>query len=573
MLRHGLTKWSGLLLASAVLLGFSPLPSPAATPPNIVLITLDSTRADRMGFLGAHTGITPKLDALARQSVIFEQAYSQAPLTVVSHATILSGTYPQTHRASEFGAQLAASLPFVPDLLRAGGYRTAAFVGSIALDPKRGLALGFDRGFGIYDAGFHAPERGQNPLNSVQRAGQQVVTRASAWLARNTKGPFFLWVHLNDPQSAGGASYNRAVGAADVATGRLVAALRARKQLDDALIVIASDHGQSLGAHGEQTHGMFLYEETLHVPLLVKLPQNQFPGRRVRAHARLVDIAPTLLEIAGLTIPSQMQGQSLLRMAKASASSDQPVYSMTDFPQQAFGWSALESWRTGKYLYIRAPGPELYDLSSDPGATRNLADRSTATLETMAAQLDAFDRRLSESGNAAVGSELTSSEMQKLASLGYVGLQKMPAAARAPMSGVDPKAGIAIADKVVSANVLLDQGQPEKAVAELQAVGAAASGMYLAQYVMGVALVQQQHYLLAVEYLRKAIELQPDSARAHYEMGSALLKNGDYKTALIHLEIAASRLPGNSEVHARLAAVHERLGRAQEAEKERAKAR
>ena len=181
-------------------------------------------------------------------------------------------------------------------------------------------------------------------------------------------------------------------------TGKLIAALRSSKLYDDALIVIASDHGQSLGAHGEETHGVFLYDETIHVPLMLKLPQNQSAGKRVTARASLVDVAPTILEIAGVPIPSQMQGQSLLRIAKANT--DQAAYSISDFPRRAFGWSSLESWRVGKYLYIRAPKPELYDLSADPGATRNLAQTSKATLETIAGQLDAFDRRFSDAGNS-----------------------------------------------------------------------------------------------------------------------------------------------------------------------------
>ena len=537
----------------------------AAGKPSIVLITLSSTRADRMGFLGSKAKITPNLDGLARQSMVFEHAYSQAPLAVVSHATILTGTYPQTHRVSEFGARLATTLPFVPDLLRAGGYRTVAFVGSIALDPKDGLAPGFDRGFSIYDAGFQPPEHGPGRNASVERSAAKVVARASAWLARNPKGPFLLWVHLNDPQAASGASYNAAVGSADAAAGKLIAVLRTQKLYDGALIVIASDHGQGLGEHGEETHGVFLYDETIHVPLLLKLPQNQNAGKRVAARASLVDVAPTVLEVAGVPVPAQMQGQSLLRIARTN--SDQAAYSVSDFPQRAFGWSSLESWRAGKYLYIKAPRPELYDLSADPGASRNLAQTSKATLETIAGQLDAFDRRFSNPG-ASGGPELTSSEMQKLASLGYVGLQKSVAPSTAA-TGVDPKDGIANANKVLSALALLDEGKPEKAAAILQAVLATGSKMYLAQFVMGAALARQQQYPKAIEYLRRAIELQPDSTWAHYEMGASLLKSGDYKTAAVHLEIASSRLPGFAEAHALLAQAYDHLGRAEEAKRER----
>ena len=531
--------------------------------PNVVLITLDSIRADRVGFLGAKTKTTPNLDGVAVQSVVFEQAYSQAPLTVVSHATILSGTYPQTHRASELGSRLATSLPFIPDLLRARGYRTAAFVGSAALDPTSGMAQGFERGFAVYDIERHSSAQASSGSGPVARPAAQVVARAAAWLSHSAQGPFFLWVQLrlDNPQTALAVSYNAGVAATDAGLGKLIVALRASKLYDDALIVIASDHGESLGAHGEEGHGVFLYDETIHVPLLVKLPQNQNAGKRVRARASLVDIAPTILEVAGVAVPSQMQGQSLLRIAKSN--SDQPAYSVSDFPRQAFGWSALESWRAGKYLYIRAPKPELYDLAADQDATHNLAQSSKATLETMAAQLEAFDRRFSGAGNAG-GTELSSSEMQKLASLGYVGLQKSTSPTTMASSGVDPKDGIATANKVLSAQRLLDRGKPESAIAALQPVMAGASKMYLVQYVMGAALARQGKYPQAIEYLRSAIELQPDSAWAHYEMGSCLLKSGDYKTAVIHLEIASKRLPDFAEARSLLAQAQGTLGQSKE---------
>ncbi len=554
-----------------LLLGIFPVESRAAAKPNIVLITLGSTRADRLGFLGSKTRLTPNLDAVAGQGMVFEQAYSQAPLTVVAQATILSGTYPQTHEASEWGNRLATGLPFLPDLLRARGYRTAAFAGSIALDPKNGTALGFDRGFSLYDAGFHPPQPGQSNPSSVERSAGQVITRANTWLAQNSSAPLFLWVELSDPERASGDSYNAAVAALDAAAGKLLAALRSVKLYDDALIVIAADHGQSLGAHGEDTHGVFLYDDTMHVPLAVKLPQNQNAGRRVRGRASLVDIAPTILEIAGVPVPSQMQGQSLLRMAKAGSSADPPAYSVTDFPQKAFGWSALESWRTGKYLYIRAPQPELYDLAADPGATRNLAQSSKATRETIAAQLDAFDRRFSGAGNAA-SPELSSSEMQKLASLGYVGLQKS-ASPTNTANGIDPKDGIATANKILAAQRLLDQGKPEKAIAALQPLMNGASKMYLAHYLMGTAMGLRGQYPQAIEHLRAAIALQPDSAWAHYEMGSCLLKSGDPKTAATHLEIASRRLPDFAEAHSLLAQAYDRLGRPEDANRERSQAR
>jgi arylsulfatase A-like enzyme len=542
--------------------------SVAATKPNIILITLESTRSDRMGFLGAKQGITPALDGLARQSIVFEQAYAQAPTTVASHATILTGTYPQTHRSTEFAAPLAATLPYLPDLLRVRGYHTAAFVGTIALDPKNGSAPGFDRGFSVYDANFHPPEPGQPRYNSIERRGAEVVARANAWVDRNLQGPFFLWIQISGPQGSVAAGYNSAVIAADAALGKLLAVLRTRKLFDDALIVITSDHGASLGAHGEDQPGVFLYDETIRVPLLVKLPQNQDAAKRVHNKVPLVNIAPTILEVAGTPIPSQMQGQSLIRIAKGNAA-EQPIYSRSDFPAQAFGLSPLESWRAGKFLYIRAPKPELYDLSADPAATHNLAQTSKATLDTMASQLANFGQHFISNGNQQT--QLTSSEMQKLASLGYVGIQK-PATVNAAINGADPKEVITTINKISAATASLEEGKPERVQVILEPLMGAASGMYLAQYVMGVALAQQQKYLQAIQYLHRAIELQPDSVWAHYRMGEALLKSNDAKTAAVHLEIAAERLPNFAPAHALLAQAYEHMGRADDAKPEKAKA-
>jgi arylsulfatase A-like enzyme len=543
----------------------------AAAKPNVVLITLDSARADRMGFLASTMKLTPNLDRIARQSLVFERAYAQAALTVVSHASLLSGTYPQTHGATEFGAPLSASVPFSPDILHNAGYTTAAFVGSIELDPRNGLAPGFDRGFNHYSAGFRLPQPGRSRYETVERLGSKVVAEANAWLAENSQRPFFLWLHLSDPHAPYPSTYNAAITSADAAVGKLVAVLQAKKLYDDALIVVASDHGESLGSHGEETHGIFLYDETIHVPLLVKLPHNQNAGKRVRSRASLVDVAPTVLEVAAIPVPSQMQGQSLLRIAKGSSSADQPVYSRTDFPERAFGWSSLESWRAGKFLYVRAPEPELYDLATDPAATHNLAQSSTAAAETMAAQLDAFDGRLKNQGIASE-TGLTASQLQKLASLGYVGLQKS-ASHNAAAQGSDPKDGVAVANKAISALAFIADGKPDKAIATLRPILPGASKMYLVQFAMGFALAEQQQYSKAIEYLHNAIELQPDSTWAHLEMGASLMKSGDYKSAAVHLEVAASRLPKSAQAHSLLAEAYDHLGRADEAAKERTKAR
>jgi choline-sulfatase len=539
----------------------------AVTKPNLILITLESARADRMGFLGAKAGITPNLDRLAGESLVFEHAYAQAPGTVVSHASILSGAYPQSTEMSEIGGTLPASLPNLPDLLKAQGYRTAAFVGSILLDPRNGLGQGFDRGFQTYEAGFRPPIPGDARPPVTSRAAGQVMANALAWMTRNPQGPTFVWVHLNDPRVPS-ASYNAAITATDAAVGKLLAALKQQKLYSNTAILVVADHGESLGAHGEDGHGIFLYDETIHVPLLLKMPEAQPAAKRVAAKVRLVDVAPTLLEVAAIPVPSQMHGQSLLRIAKASGGADQAIYSRTDFPSRGFSWSPLESWRVGKYLYIRAPKPELYDLTADPGATRNLAQSSKATLDTMAGQLENFDRRFSGEAGKASGAQLNSAEMQKLASLGYVGLQKASGASAA-VTGTDPKDKIGAADRVADAVLAFDQGKADRAVAMLTPQVSSEPGFYLAEYTLGAALAQKGQHAEAVKHLHKAIELQPESAWAHYRMGASLLKTGDFKTAAVHLEIAAGRLPGFAPTHLALAEAYDHLGRPDDAKKER----
>jgi choline-sulfatase len=582
-----LTGMSWKFIAGVSLIFVSFAFAAAATKPNLVLITLSSTRSDRMGFLETKGTLTPNLDRLAAESIVFEHAYAQAPGCVVSHATILSGAYPQSTGMSDIGGTLSSSLPYVSELLKTQSYRTAAFVGSIDLDPRNGLAQGFDRGFQTYDAGVRpsvgtgvSPAQAKRSLAvsggqrsaRTQRSPDQVITSAAAWLTRNTQAPFFLFIQI-DPHTAA-ASYDAGIAAADTAIGKLLAILRQQKFDATTAVVVTASQGESLGAHGEETHGIFLYDETIHVPLIVRLPEAHPAAKRVAAKVRLVDIAPTLLEIAAIPVPSQMQGQSLLRIAKASGGGgEQPVYSRSDLPQRGFGWSPLESWRAGKYLYIRAPKPELYDLAADPGAAHNLAQSSKATVDTMAAQLDSFDRHFSgEAGKSSA--ELSSSEMQKLASLGYIGLQKSSGAAAA-VAGTDPKDKIATANKVIEATQALDQSKPDlaiaRAIAALEPVVSDDPKLYLAQYTLGVALARKAQYAEAAKHLHKAIELQPDSAWAHYEIGATLLKTGDFKTAVVHLEIATGRLPAFAPAHLSLAEAYEHMGRTEDAKRERSK--
>src|SRR5438309_4592262 len=299
----------------------------APKPPNVILITLDTFRADRMGFLGSGKKLTPNLDTLARQSVVFTRAYSQVPLTTASHATILTGTYPQFHKVNDFGVPLADDVPFAPAIFKSHGYRTAAFVGSLVLDPATRSAPGFDRGFDTFDAGFHRRRPRESRYQAIERRGGEVVAHALAWLSQHPRGPFFIWVHLYDAHDPydppepyksryAAAPYDGEIAYVDAAVGKLLSQLRARGLYDGALIAVMADHGEALGEHGETTHGIFLYDETLHVPLIMAGPGIARGVRRTDGPFGLVDVFPTVLARAAIPAPANLDGQDLFEAKK-----------------------------------------------------------------------------------------------------------------------------------------------------------------------------------------------------------------------------------------------------------------
>src|SRR5258708_1654011 len=403
-----------------LLLFFGARLSVLAEAPDIVFITVDTTRADRMGFLGNTHGLTSNLDLVARQGVVFERAYSQAPLTPVSHATIFTGTYPQFHTVTDFGHPLPALLPYLPEILQKSGYHTAAFIGSIILDPNASMGPGFDRGFSFFDAGFHIKrDRNESRYDSVERRAGDVVAHAISWLNKNRQSPFFIWVHLYDPHAPYDPPapydkrfkdpYEGEIAYADASLGKLFSYLRQRGLYEHTLIVMMSDHGESLGAHGESMPGIFLYDEAIRVPLLCTLPAELLARHRVSTRVRLVDVAPTLLNMLSLPLPPPFQGESVVPLRKGGekATADLPAYAETDYPHRAFGWSALRSLRSGKYLFVHAPKRELYDQSQDKNADHNLVALSPAVASTLQAQIDDFHDKTSSSREKSLPAPLT----------------------------------------------------------------------------------------------------------------------------------------------------------------------
>jgi arylsulfatase A-like enzyme/Flp pilus assembly protein TadD len=582
-------------LAASALAGAAE--SPNIIPPNIILITVDTARADRMGFLGSKLGLTPNLDTLARESAVFTHAYSQVPLTAPSHATILSGTYPQFHQVNDFQVALAQELPYAPAILRAHGYHTSAFIGAMVLDPHAGFARGFDRGFDTYDAGFHQAHPGEDRYHSTERRGGEVVAHALAWLSQHPRGPFFMWLHLYDAHDPydppepykskyAAAPYDGEIAYVDSAVGTFLSDLRTRGFYDGALIAVMADHGEALGEHGEDTHGFFLYDETIHVPLLIKLPGaasagNDSAGEKIDNRVGLVDVLPTILQAVKIPVPQEVQGESLLGMmmpksvpaesagpsATPDASPDRATYAETDYPQNTYGWSPLRALRTGKYLYIKAPRQELYDESADPKAEHDLSSASTAVTSTLAGQLDAF-RQKTSSSREAPKSTVDPEAQAKLAALGYVATDGNASKASAKERGADPKDKIEIGNLIHRTYLLIEDQRYQEAVPLLRQLIAKEPDTPLAYAQLGQCLVSLKEYPKAVPVLRKAVELRPDITLPHFQLGVALLETRDIAGAVPELEMVVARVPRWEEAHLLLQMAYAQTDRMPEAIKE-----
>jgi arylsulfatase A-like enzyme len=554
-------RWLLLIqvLAATVLAAPPESTSPNPKPPNIILITLDTTRADRMGFLGSKRGLTPNLDALAKQSDVFTRAYAQVPLTPPSHASILTGTYPQFHQVNALHAPLTADLPYAPEILRAHGYSTAAFLASIILEAKAPYGTGFDRGFQTYDAGFHNGPGGDR-YHTIQRRGEEVVAHALAWIDKHPTGPFFMWVHLYDAHDPydppepyksryASAPYDGAIAYQDAAVGKLLRQLKLRGLYDSAVMAVMADHGESLGDHGEDTHGVFLYDETIRVPLLIKLPHGSAGGKLIENRVELVDVLPTLLQEAQIEIPKEVQGESLLPLMKAGSAGrnssaeggrEKAAYAESDYSRTEYGWSAERALRTGKYLYIQVPRRELYDQAADPKAEHNLASNSAAVADTLASQLEAFRQKTS---NKREPPKVTvdPAAQAALGALGYMASGRDASKRVGADSGADPKDKIEIVNMVNRAKVLQDMHSDES-IALLEQVIAKEPNLWV-HPLLGDWLMQDHQYEKAVPVLRRALELEPDSEETRFLLAKSLMGVKDYEGAIPELERLVAKTP------------------------------
>src|SRR6267142_2666109 len=542
---------------------------------DVFLITIDTLRADHVHCYGYDRVQTPSLDQLAKQGVRFTQAFTPSPITNSSHASILTGLLPSAHGVSDFGVPLAVSHLTLAETLKKRGYRTAAFIGAVILDSKA-LAPGLDRGFEFYD-NFPAQSETKSRWGRVERRGMEVVQHAEAWLNAHPAGPHFVWVHLYDPHDPyeppppyseiyKDRLYDGEIAYADSALGRFLTYLKTQGWYEGATIVVVGDHGEGLGEHREDTHGIFLYDSTTHVPLLVKLPEEREAGRMVEAQVSTIDMLPTILEVLGASAPASLDGESLEPFLAGTGAAPRTVFGETEYPLR-FGWAPLRSVRKEGLKFIEAPKPELYDLQADPGELHNNYapwDAAVQKLRKVLAELSAKSPAPAKTSAAAV----SAGTIDELHALGYLGSADAGSATDVPEPSLwpDPKDKIEEQNLLHTAMLASEDGKTDKARAALQKVLQLDGRSVLALSQLGRLEMSSGNYAKATGYLRRARDARPDDAAAAFEYGRALELSGDLFGAREALKASLKLNPNQFAARLSLGRVYLSLNDLKEAE-------
>jgi arylsulfatase A-like enzyme/thioredoxin-like negative regulator of GroEL len=494
-----------------------------ASRPDVFLITIDTLRADHVHCYGDENIHTPSLDALANDGIRFTHAFTPSPITNTSHTSILTGLLPGTHGVNDFAVPLAPTHPTLATLLKKSGYHTAAFIGAVILDSKT-LAPGLDHGFDFYD-NFPAQPKTKSRWGRVERRGADVVQHAEAWMGAHPAGPHFVWVHLYDPhdpyeppppysETYKDRLYDGEIAYADSVLAGFIGYLKKTGRYDNALIVVVGDHGEGLGEHHEDTHGIFLYDSTTHVPLIVKMPGGN-AGKMVDAQVRTTDIVPTVAGLLGIAPPEVLDGEPLQPYLSGAESKDRTAIGETDYPLR-FGWAPLRSVRAGGFKFIEAPRPELYDLHADPGELTNRYQLSDANVQK-------FRGRLAEiKGNASA----TASNLP------------------------DPKDKIDEQNLLHTAMMASDDNRTGEARQALEKVLQLDPKSPTALRQLGELEFHSGDYTRAAEHLKQAREVRPEDSTAAFYEGQAREKTGDFAGARDALEASLKLTP--SQFPARL---------------------
>jgi arylsulfatase A-like enzyme/Flp pilus assembly protein TadD len=520
---------------------------PAAQDLNVVVVTMDTTRADRLGCYGFSRIETPHLDALARQGVVFENATATAPLTFPSHSSMFTGLIPPHHGARDNGGFfLDDARTTLAERLKAAGYATGAFIGAWVLESRWGLAQGFDE----YSDRFELSKYKVISLGTVQKTGDEVMDGALQWLDSVRQRRFFAWVHLYDPHAPyeppepfasryRGQPYLGEIAYTDKVVGRLTSWLETQGLMDRTIVVVVGDHGESLGEHGEASHAYFIYGSTMHVPLIVRTPWG-LTGRSP-AQVSTVDILPTVLDVVGLAPQEGIDGRSLARaLFDPAAPLGHSSYSETYFPRYHFGWQHLRSLRDDRYTYVDAPRPELYDRREDPGETRNVFKAYSQRAEALRLRLEEMSR--TTDAQAPERKQLDPETLQRLAALGYVGnVIDVDPHAVLP----DPKDKLPLFEAMNAAKNFAQDEDLERAVAKMKTVIAQDPNIMDAHLTMGNWLARLRRGEEAIAAYKQALSLKPDDDVALGNLAHLYLARGKKQDALDALEVFRTALRAN----------------------------
>jgi len=559
--------------------------------PNVILMTLDTTRADHLACYGYPDVRTPRIDTLARQGVLFEQAATNSPLTLPAHCSILTGMYPTYHGVRINGnTALNEQQVTIAEVLSTRGYQCGAFMGAFVLDGRWGLKQGFHH----YDDQFDLKKYKHIDLGAVQRPGNEVMDAALDWLEEQKKSPFFAWIHFYDPHtpyeppepylseySPRGLSglYDGEIAYMDEQIGRCVDWLEANGLDESTILVLVGDHGEGLGSHGEGTHGYFIYDYAIHVPLIIMTPFEELQGVRVPSQARIIDVFPTLLEMTAITPPGETQGRSLLpAMFRPQKKEERFAYAESMSPNLQFGWSSIHSLRTTQYKYIDTPKAELFDLTQDPGEQTNLLQRYPDIAREMKDTLARLMEETSQGAPTPQAANLDKETIEKLSALGYIGA---PVATRKPSGRTgplaDPKDKFPVFQAVTAAGSMILEEKYSEAAAKLEAALQEEPMIPQALLVLSTcyvelgrteeakamldlllkedpknipALISMANILLGerrdedvITLCKQTLSLDERNTQAHLLLGEIYLGRLEYAEALPHLEMAVEIQP------------------------------
>lgn len=530
-------------------------PAASARPFNLLLITLDTTRADRLGCYGYVAGRTPSLDRLSRGGARFDRAYTPAVLTLPSHATILTGTYPTFHRLHYNGTfRLGDSAITLAELCKKAGFATAASVGGYVLHSQFGLNQGFDEYFDRFVAS--------------DRRAAEVTSDAIGFIDRHADRRMFLWAHYYDPhfprdppeefaRMFPADGYDGEVAYMDAQIGRLLAALDRHGLTDHTLIVVVADHGEGLLEH-EPTHGIFLYEPTVRVPLFLSAP-GMIQERVVDAVVSTVDILPTVCELLHLPTSPDVQGVSLTGLLNGRDEPPRQLYLEAYGPRQMYGWSELLGVRSGSWKYIRAPRSELYDVAHDPGETKNLINSEPKTARELSASLDRMIASTPRAGTPA-GVSLRPEDAEKLAQLGYASGNLGTASGQA----VDPKDRVEVLYLHRNAAALVPHDR-NAAIAAYQTILARYPDDPRALMALAELLAQAGRIDEAIASYRRVTELRVDSVVPLRSLAFLYVLKHDLVNARKSIDAALRIQPVNNQSYMILSLILSAEGKAQEA--------